>query len=207
MHASINIEAETKLTVGESIFSKKAQNYTIEDAIKGIGREVATNSFFYKKSAYENHPIFCQIAPCDDYVIPIVCAESGLIHYMPNIMSAHRIEANNSLSASWKLNPEQKKAYNAKYEKLLDELDKYTCGRYHNLIEEERTRLWFKYFIKTRDKDILKEKRYRQYFLKLPIKRRIKIIMSIYFPNTLKNIREIKRTYKINHNKRKNDGK
>ena len=191
VHAADIVKADTGQRLKTDSIATKLTKFYIEDAIKGLGRLISTNSFFYRSEWGMQQPEFRKIGPCGDYPMPILCASFGYIAYLPDNMAAHRAMANNSLSLAWVKNPEKKYKYNLRYEKMLDAIDEYTDHKYTGLLEAEHTRLWANYFIAIRDKKTLKEDKYKQYLKSRGLKERIKNCLTIYCPASVLFIRKI----------------
>ena len=115
VHASNEVKADTGQALGVNSLGKEIRKFYIEDAIKGLGRWISTNAFFYRSEWGTQQPEFRRIGPCGDYPMPILCASFGYIAYLPDNMSAHRVMAISSLSVVWNKNPEKKYNYILRY--------------------------------------------------------------------------------------------
>lgn len=182
VHSSLSVKADTGACLCKNILSKNFKTYDIVDAINGLGRDVATNSFFYKRELAYKWPEFREIAPCGDYTLPILAAEIGYIAYIPEIMSAHRILANSSLSKTFAKDYQKRIEYANRYSQMLKCLDEYTEHKYTDIIEKEDLRIWSLCYIKTRNKEKVSQEPYRSYFKCLGIKEKVKWGMALYCP-------------------------
>lgn len=181
-HAADRVDAQTKVVLGKKELPANRQVYDMKGAIEGFGRWCATSSFFYRSSVYEQLPRFFAIAPCGDYVIPIMCAEKGTLAYLPDNMSCYRVKARNSLSEIWSKNIEALLSYDLRYDAMLSEIDSHTNYAYADELRAERTRIWFNYYVRTRDKEKLETDEYKAYVSRLPIKKRLRFYSQVYCP-------------------------
>lgn len=191
-HAADTVNAETKVVLGRKTLSANKTFFDMKDAINGFGRACATNSFFFRREIYEDVPHFFMIAPCGDYVLPIMGALKGTLAYLPDNMSAYRVCAKNSLTESWKKDTDRLLRYDQRYDGMLDEINKHTDYAYNDLIEAEKTRIWFNYFVRVKDKKSLRQERYRQYLKNLSFKKKISTVCQVYFPWVVKFYMKVK---------------
>lgn len=194
MHSSVEVKADNKSILSRRILSKEIKEYDIIDAVKGLGRKTATNSFFLKREVALQKPEFRIIAPCGDYILPILAALYGKIIYLPDVMSAHRANANGSLTQMWKKNTNTKKLYYEKFDKMIESLNKYTDYKYSEHLKEESVRNWSLYYIMTRDKNKTKIEPYKSYIESLPFKVRLRFFVEINMPGLIIVARKIKHT-------------
>ena len=193
VHGSVEVKADTKSVLSISNLSDKLEEYDIIDAIKGLGRNVATNSFFCRKEYRKMTPEFMRIAPCGDYVLPILCAkDGGKIVYLPYVMSAHRAMAKSSITESWQKNYDKLKKYCERFDKMLDALDEYTDYKYSEYVKTEKVRNWSIFYLRTRNKKKLKEEPYKSYIKSAPKKIRFRRFLNVYFPFVISFLRKVK---------------
>lgn len=194
IHGNIVIDAKTSKPIGKNILSKQLKEYTLEDAISGLGRDVATNTFFYRREIAELQPKFKKISPCGDYIIPILCAEKGKIVYLPAIMSVYRRWSKESVTSKMRNNASYVERYTQRYLEMLKELNIYFNERYIDLVEVERDRIIFNCLKSSRKYiEIFK----MAYFKKMS--NRIKAIttMELFCPNIICILRKIKYQWKL----------
>lgn len=192
VHGSYNVSAGKRRVMDRNVLSDGLTVYGMGDAIKGLGRKVATNSFFYRKEVGEAYPAFRENAPCGDYVIPIICAERGTIDYLPDIMCAHRVFAKGSLSSLWRKDPDKKKAYNLRYDEMLRGIDEYTNRQYGELLRREHDRIWFDYYVAVRDIKTLRSPQFRKHFAQLSLKEKVTVFLEVFSPGMITLIRRCK---------------
>lgn len=193
VHGSVEVKADTKTVLSKSVISDKIEEYDIVDAIKGIGRKVATNSFFCRTEYRKMTPDFMKIAPCGDYVLPILCTkDGGSISYLPYIMSAHRARAKNSMNESWNKDSEKLKIYYERFDDMLVVLDEYTDYTYSEYIKAESVRNWYVFYVWTKNKKKLKEEPYKSYKKSLNFKVRLRQYALVNFPFVISLLRKIK---------------
>lgn len=196
IHGSVEVKADNKLVISTLKLSDSIKEYDIIDSIDGIGRKVATNSFFFKSEFGRLTPEFLMKAPCGDYTLPIICAENGgKIVYLPYIMSAHRAMAKNSMNESFVANIKKMEDYYKKLNKSLNLLDVYTNYNYTKHIEQEKIRNWAIFYLRTRNKNKLKEEPYKSYLKTFPMNIRVRRIIDLNFPFLIQFMRKTK--YKV----------
>lgn len=181
-HSHTVVDGQSEKLQNTSSYSNKISFYNMEDAIKGFGREVATNSMFLKREVFEGFPKFAYEAPCGDYVWPILAAKKGKIAYLPYNMCVHRMNAKNSLSVAWKESFHQRTLYNKRYETMLNEIDVFTEQKYSDLLGIERVGLWFRTYYLAGNFRELRNKKYKIYLNTLSLKKKIIFGLHIYVP-------------------------
>ena len=192
IHGAIEVKEDSEITIAKDMLSDKIEEYEMIDAIKGIGRKVATNSFFYRKELCMEMPEWRLKAPCDDYIIPIMCAKNGSIAYLPQIMSAHRAAAISSMNLSWKKEPEKRKVYNQRFDEMLKGIDQYTDCQYSDLLKQESIRNWFYYYVQIKDKKALRSQEYISFRKKLPFKKKLYTFLDLNIPWSIVLLRRAK---------------
>ena len=169
----------------EGHYRHESCDISIDDAINGFGRIVATCSFFCKAELYDYTPAYQEVSPCGDYIMPIKACEKGKVHYIDDIMSVYRELSSTSLTSSWNNDPEKFRVYMKQYYLMLDKLDEHFTNKYHSLIEKERNRITTKYYLLAND-EILKTKEYREklneYLKNYSFKGKMKIYCQIHAP-------------------------
>lgn len=201
LHSSVEVKADNEVVLAKNILTKKIALFDIKDALSGIGRKVATNSFFCRTEYAKEMPEWKKIAPCGDYVLPIICAKHGNIAYLPQIMSAHRAFAKNSMTVDWNKNVSSRRNYYERYDLMLKSIDENTNYKYSEILKQESIRNWFNYYLQIRDKKNLKQKNYVNYFKSLSFKEKLRISVELNAPWLLMCFRKIK--YFILDTKRK----
>ena len=163
----------------------------LEELILYGGSEFHTSSILYK-SELAHRPDFLNTKGFFDYPLSIHLALSGKVRYLFDVMSVYRwctdgSWTHNRLGADFKW---YKNHYD-EIEKMLKETDKYTNGKYHELILKiiydndyivAQECYKHKYFIK-KNKDVFKQK---------PFNYKLKIYFKAYFPFIEKVVRKIK---------------
>ena len=99
IHAAYMIDAKTKQLIKKIVLSNSDRDFTMADAIEGIGSVAATNSFVYR-SKYIKNIIDCSKelpkTGVGDYLIVILLGIYGKIHYINEFMSCYRSNVENS---------------------------------------------------------------------------------------------------------------
>lgn len=194
IHSCVVVDAKTNKPIAKNVLSKQIKEYSITDAISGLGRDVATNSFFYRREIAYLQPEFRKISPCGDYVIPILCAEKGRIVYLPDIMSVYRRWSKQSVTSKMRNNISYIEQYTQRYLKMLKELNIYFNEKYIDLIEVEQDRIVFN-FLKSSSKG--REVFKMNYFKKLTNRKKLVTILEIYTPYVISVLRKFKYKWKL----------
>lgn len=181
VHNGWKIEKNKSFVYNSKPLSAEAKKYGIEDAIRGLGIQTYTNSFFMRAKVFEKRPDFLQYAPTRDYVMLIECAMYGYIYYSPEKMSAQRVKANSSLSQMWEKNPSLWKAYIDKQMILLDKINEETDYKYARVIEMEKTNQMFSNILERKDNIALEQEPYRTLLRNMSLKRKLQYYSPALF--------------------------
>lgn len=174
LHNGWNISKDKKYMHNSEPLTKEPHIFGVEDAIKGLGIKVVTNSFFYRTEIRKDEPPFMKIAPTGDYGRVIVAALHGYIYYNPETMSAHRAAAKNSLTERWAQNPSLWKNYLEKELIMFEQMDRDTDYHYTEIIKQEKINREFGVYLQIRDKNKLNEEPFKSMVKNMPLKKKIK---------------------------------
>lgn len=185
IHDALIVSADRKIEFPSCVLSERECDFNIEDAIMGLGIKAVTNSFFYRMDMLKQEtPNFVKLAPAGDFALPIRSALTGYIHYIPEQMSAHRMLAKNSFSATMGTGSksiERWKKFYDRQEASLNSLDEYTDYKYSNLIKKSLEEQKFRNYIMTRNKEKLKEEPYVSMLKNLRTKEKFKYYFPLVF--------------------------
>lgn len=188
IHNGWNISKDKKVVFYSKPLFLSPCKLGMEDAIKGLGIKVVTNSYFYRSEIIRKpEPNFKRVAPTGDYVRVIINALYGYIYYMPDTMSAHRALAKNSLTEAWNKNPQRWYDYIEKQLRFLDCLDEELGYVYTEIIQNEKIYQPFEIYFNLRDKEKLSQEPFRGLIKDLPLKRKV----QFYIPWLYEDLRII----------------
>ena len=149
---------------GSYISSSKVHKYPYDveiipdkDVINGTGMFGATASIVYRALATKDYPEWALRAPVGDRPLKYVLFARGHIGYIDKVMSVYRIGISGSWTARMQQNKNYRKETHRKMSQLNSDFDKWTEGKYHNLImkaEREYKRMLFLNIIKQPLKDV-----------------------------------------------------
>ena len=179
-HGALEVIGVEKRYYGKTLPTKKNSLLSPQDVIFGGGAFLATNSLLFKKELFESPPAFFNFMPLD-YTLQIMGSLDNGIAFIPSIMSAHRVAANNSWTSRMKANPQSKIAFNEKLCQMLSILDDDTDGKYTQEIKTVIGRYQVENEICNGNYKGIKEK-YPEEYKKLPRKFKMSINLHLYAP-------------------------
>lgn len=188
IHNGWIISQDKKKVFNSKPISNHERVYGTEEAIKGLGIKVVTNSYFYRTDIIRKKPYgFVAKSPTGDYVRLIENSLYGYIFYSPKKMSAHRAFAKNSLSVAWKQNTKLRDEYITKQMDFLDALNEETGGKFDSVIQEQKQQQLFNHYVSYREDDKLKLEPYKTMLKSMPLKRKI----QYYTPGLFQILRRV----------------
>ncbi|RNF39526.1 glycosyltransferase family 2 protein [Planococcus salinus] len=140
VHAASKVSAKSHKVVAPIRPSKRDKVFSVAEVIEGGGGLFATNSIMYSKEKVLKMPSFYMNATVGDYPLVIYSALQGTIFYMDENMSAYRVEVNGSWTNTEVSNIENKIKHYDDIADMLDEINRYTNFRYHEVIERTKKR-------------------------------------------------------------------
>ena len=157
----------------------------VEEVISEGGGFVATNSIMIRTDNLTFISPFREILSYD-YTIQIQGSLRGGMGYLSDCMSVYRYLA----PGSWSTTVRRDKAKYAKHkiraDKMLEELNRYTGGRYSYVIEKEIRKGRFNELMAKEHYKSLLSKEYRDIFREKDYKTRIKIILYSLIKNDIR---------------------
>ena len=154
------------------------------------GWAMATNTVLIRTSSREEILVPFQ-GKCvnEDYGMEVYAALKGKVYYLDRMMSAYRMNASGSITASYKVNPELLKGRTFEFCNMLDRLNEYSEHRYDRVIRQYREKKLFDMYAVLGDrKNMIKHK---SAYADKPLKTRALVEMRTCFPklaNTVLNI-------------------
>lgn len=197
MHMVEAVNADTK----QSLRFIRPYNYnkicSTEEVMMGGGGFVGTNSLLFPKKAFKNAPEFYHNCPVGDYPLQILLTYKGYAYYMNENMSAYRVNSKNSWSRRMlNVSNEKKIQHIDKVEKMLDGFNIYSNREYENTINKLKKRNEFRRELIKGNLKELKQHKYKQFYLELGIKTKIKLFITYYLPISEKFIIYLRSKYR-----------
>ena len=100
---------------------------------------MGTNTMFYLADLvkYDNIPVFWKNCPIGDSPLALFLASKGIVGYIDEVMSVHRVLVPGSWTAKQQNINNQRKHHSAML-KMYDEYDVYTEYKYHDIIKKKK---------------------------------------------------------------------
>lgn len=183
MHSVELINASTKQQIGLVRPYSYSTKSSVEDVIIGGGGFVGTNSLLFPRSIFDNPPKWYFDCPVGDYPLQILLTYKGYAYYIDENMSVYRTMAKNSWSKRVvKGGVEKYIQLNDKLNIMLDEFNLYSSYKYHEAIILAKKRNQFNKLIAKNDLKSLKSLEFKDFYLELPRKNKIKLLIKYYIP-------------------------
>ncbi len=187
MHEVKLIDASSK----ESTGFIKPYNYStkcsIEDMIIGGGGFVGTNSLLFPREIFENPPEWYFNCPVGDYPLQILLTYKGYAYYMNENMSVYRTNAKNSWTEQMCTGKVEKWAkLMDDINTMLDEFDNFSSKQYNTVICKTKKRNEFEKALVRADLQTLRNREFKEMYLKLDTKIKIKLLIKHRLPYSKK---------------------
>lgn len=157
-----------------------------EDIILGDGGFMATNSILYRKYVMDNAPDIYLNAPIGDYPLQILTSTKNYAYYINESMSVYRVGVEGSWSSrmvSKENKVEKFITLRRQIASMLNEIDKYYNGKYHDVIQKKIIRDEIEILILKKKIKELRNSKYKIIYDSLTFKEKIKIHAKYYIPN------------------------
>lgn len=155
------------------------QTVSTEEVLSGW--KFATNSILYRRKARKDLEIpFQQRCSNGDFATLVYLALQGKVYYMPEAMSAYRIESIGSLNWVWKKNPDKYIQSRKEFSNMLHRIDVYTGEKYHQIIEKNIEQVEFS--IAYAGGNLPEAKKYVTLYEHLVMQEKIKLYVQYFFP-------------------------
>ena len=157
--------------------STGSRDLTIEEIISNWA--MATTSLMYRKSC-RTDIIFPFRGNCvnDDYAMMVYMALKGKVYYSDELMGAYRQSSNGSISQRLLDDKEYLKKYSSEFAQMLDRIDKYTEGRYSDLIQKQKRITMFDMYLNLGDNKNLKQ--YKDVYKTACKTTKIRYVLCVY---------------------------
>lgn len=193
VHAGNIVRSFDKKELAHNQLSDWNKTFTTSEIIEGGRGLFLTNSMFFRKSWLNEKPLFLQNAPVGDYPLAIYLALKGKVYYIADRMSSYRVEVEGSWTMSNLANAEGYRQHFIETEKMLDELDTYTNGRYKPSIDLRKSWDEIVVSVKERNFEKLKSKELQEAYKLLPFNRKTAILIEQYLPKLFHYLKERRR--------------
>ena len=158
-----------------------------------------TNDYVFQTSSYfmlkedefefqNENPIFKQVSATGDLARMFYFATRGDIFYIDDIMSSYR-HGSTSSDARKEMDgktEEKLQIHFNKQIKMMEEFDKYTSGKYHQLCERKINGYLFDKAVRNKEYKEMLKCQYKFFLKKYSVKVRIKLVGYAYFPKIVK---------------------
>ncbi len=179
----LDAQAEKVLRKFTSYYENKV--FSTEEVIMGGGGFVATNSLFYRSEIDKDRPPFRQKSNMD-FVLQTHGSLRGGMLYLKDCMAMYRTNVN----GSWTTRNKRDKDFRVKNFRFIDsiweQVDKDTDYKYKDIIHAKRMKNSIAVCHDIMTLKELKSKPYLEYYKKLPLKKRVKIIIKYLAPGIVK---------------------
>lgn len=182
VHTGLHLEngkaTESRPSIGN-------RNFSVEEIIAGGGDLFDTNTFFCRKDTGNIRPdfYFKTKYSFSDYQLMIYLALAGDVYYMDKVMSVYRYKTPGSWTSRNIKETEDLRKYHQEVRDVLDEVDEYTEGKYHAIIEETKRDHGF--FVLTLKKDFKRARsgEYKEVYDSLSLKEKTVFFIKEHLPH------------------------
>ncbi len=150
-----------------------------DEVIRGGGGFVATASIVAPAYLAQNRAPFCDMTDVDDAVLQIWFASKGTTHYFAKSMCAYRQAVPGSWTVTYNAAGREKQvAHHKGLARALRDFDRETNYCWHDAVDFNATYQEYEALRMTNDLPALKKPPYRERYLTLPLKRRIRMHLA-----------------------------
>ena len=175
-------------------YTKKISRHLKRDGNYNVGELellefIPTASFMFRTNYLKKMPKLYEECFVGDWPLKLIMTSFGYAHYMTDIMSVYRKNANGSITVKnenkEKENIEGKLDILTKKEIFVNQIDEYTNYKYHSVFEQRLLQYKIERLLYTTKKDNIVMV---LYIKMLSLIKRIKNILKIYFPEYIKKL-------------------
>ena len=191
IHNSIFVSEDETFLQHHIVTSGLPREISCEEVILGDGGFCSTNSIIAPTWTLKSLPSYFEFMSLD-LVWQMYLASLGKTYCFSDYMSAYRVGSLDSWTQRFINAPQEQrvKFYN-KVIKLRELFDLYTKFKYHSSINKINCKNRIEFLFNEYDVSEFKKNEYRRIILQMPLKRALKTIGKIYFPNTVCKINSI----------------
>lgn len=170
---------------GTLVLSEQFKPYETECTVSTeeilSGWKFATNSILYRREARKDLEIpYQQKCSSGDFATLVYLALQGKVYYMPDVMSAYRVESIGSLNWTWKKKPDKYIQSRREFANMLRRIDAYTSGKYHQTISRNIEQVEFS--VAYAGGNLPEAKKNKALYDKLEMVKKVKLYVQYYFP-------------------------
>lgn len=155
----------------------------LEDMIRAGGEFCSSNTIVAPTKLLNSQPEFCELTEVEDIPVHMWCAVNGYAWYMAGHMAAYRYAVPGSWSVRQNAARQETQIQTCRgVIGLLQGFDEYTKGAYHASFADAILYQEFKIKCIEHDHKALKKPPYRQFYLELSQKRRLRLWLERYAP-------------------------
>lgn len=135
IHAAYKADAKTKKIIGRIILADQNIDFTVNEALEGLGSVAATNSFMYRAACLSKMSEFRKKLPTTgvgDYLLLVFLGILGKIHYLNTFMSVYRTNVDNSWTSRMTFSLKEHLKYLDKHITMLQQLFEILPKDSHN---------------------------------------------------------------------------
>lgn len=190
IHNALQVNSEDK-QIGYVRTTEADSEIPVEDVIRRGGGMCATNSIMSRTELMKDVPDFYKDHSID-YFLQIYLSICGKTFCFSDVMSAYRVNADNSWTSRMRKNKNMMKNHYLRVVNSLKKLNLYTNYKYQKVIEQKV--LEFEYSVLMVDKDYqkLKKEPYKSYIKSLPFKEKVQYHLECKAPFLLNMIKKIR---------------
>ncbi len=183
-HQAEIIDASTNSVTKRFSACEENSVFSVEQVISGGGGFVATNSLFYRSEIDKDRPAFRQKSNMDFLLQTHGSLRGGML-YLKDCMAIYRTNVNGSWTTRNKKDKEFRVNNFKKTDSLWLDIDRDTDYKYTEVIHEKRMKNAITVCHDIMTLKELKRPPYREYYKKLPLKKRLKITLKYISPGLL----------------------
>lgn len=180
----INNSGKEMLYIGDDV----DKDVSIDNIILGGGSAISTNSMVFHSKFLKSLPDYYHNCTVGDYPLSIYLAHIGKIHYFKEIMSVYRFSSEGSWTSEYANNPEFYINHNKEIIEMLKQINQEYKYIYTDLINKRIQELEVGILIYSGKLREIKKK-YNEFYKKLTVKMKIKMLAIKLFPKLYKIIR------------------
>ncbi|PWM79670.1 MAG: glycosyl transferase family 2 [Phascolarctobacterium sp.] len=178
IHSAYKVDATTKKVLKQIVLSDVDRDFSINEAIEGLGSNAATNSFIFRSKYIPDFLKFYNMLPntgVGDYLILVFLSILGKIHYKNEFMSVYRGNVNNSWTDIMRNSIFEHIQYLNKHIELLNGLFDIIPKEYHKILQQYILKK--EYSLALLKGNILTAKKYPCLYKYLTTKEKVKVII------------------------------
>jgi len=167
-------------------FTGKSKCYDVgELALLGF---IPTATFIFRKKILEDTPEFYNKKyPGGDLKLKLYATSHGYAYFINDVTSVYRTNVKGSAMSQWKTyNKEQSIIHNQEYIDLINEMNKHTNYKWNYELDRLKIEFEVSQLIINNDKKLFIERKYNEWLKRQTFSTKIKIMISMYFPNLIR---------------------